>query len=187
MSATGKRVLVLCLAALLMPAAPLTAAQDDPRLPALFERLRTAQSEIEAVPIEALIWSIWSESADPESARLLQDGIGAMGRRAFPEAIDAFSAATRRQPSFAEAWNKRATVYYLIGDDRASVADIQRTLTLEPHHFGALSGLGLIYLRIGEPEAAIRSFEAALKIHPHLPGARAHIEMLKDEREGDPT
>lgn len=181
------KALLTLTALLAIGAAPVSAAQDDPRLPSLFGRLKAAPGEIEAAPIEAQIWSIWGETADPESARLLQDGIGAMGRRAFPEALDAFSAAGRRQPDFAEAWNKRATVHYLIGDDDASVADIRRTLALEPNHFGALSGLGLIYLKIGEADAAIRSFEAALAIHPNLPGAKAHIDMLKDERAGDPT
>lgn len=172
---------------LILSAGPAAADQSDPRLGALFERLAAAADAQAAEPVQAQIWSVWSETGDAENARLFASGTAAMERRAFPEAIDAFSALTRRAPDFAEAWNKRATVYYAIGDYRASVEDIKRTLALEPRHFGALSGLGLIYVTIGEPDAAIRSFEAALKIDPYLPGARAHVEMLRGEAEGDPT
>ena len=87
----------------------------------------------------------------------------------------AFDLLVQRQPNFAEAWNKRATLLYLMGDDAGSIADIGRTLALEPRHFGALSGLGLIDARNDRPEQALRSFEAALAIHPFLPGAKASI------------
>lgn len=168
-------------------AAPVMADQTDPRLEPLFEKLGDAADPQTAVPIESQIWSIWSETGDTEDARLYASGVAAMERRAFPEAVDAFSTLVARSPDFAEAWNKRATVYYAIGDYDASVADIRRVLTLEPRHFGALSGLGLIYVAIGEPSAAVRSFEAALQISPQLAGARAHVDMLKGEAEGDPT
>jgi tetratricopeptide (TPR) repeat protein len=93
----------------------------------------------------------------------------------------------RRSPNFAEGWNKRATVYFLLGDFDASVGDIERTLQLEPHHFGALSGLGQIYLALDREEAALKAFEAALVIDPHLVGVRAAVEGIKKKREGDPT
>ena len=99
----------------------------------------------------------------------------------------AFDLLVTRAPNFAEAWNKRATLLYLLGDDDGSVADVRRTLVLEPRHFGALSGLGLINARHGRPEAALHSFEAALAIHPFLPGARANVEALRQRLKGDPT
>lgn len=181
---SARRVAVVML---LAAAAPAAADQTDPRLAPLFDRLAEAPDARVALPLETQIWSIWGETRDTENARLFATGTAAMERRAFPEAIDAFSTLVGRDPMFAEGWNKRATVYYAIGDYRASVDDIRRVLALEPRHFGALSGLGLIYTAIGEPTAAVRSFEAALAIAPQLAAARAHVEMLKGEVEGDPT
>ncbi len=92
----------------------------------------------------------------------------------------------RLAPSSPEGWNRRATSRYLAGDFAGSVADIQRTLELEPRHFGALSGLGLIYSQLEDPERAVAAFEAALEINPHLPGARANIQHLRELLVGDP-
>ena len=75
-------------------------------------------------------------------------------------------------PEYAEAWNKRATVHFLLGNLADSIADVDVTLDLEPRHFGALSGLGQIELQLGDPAAALSAFEAALLMHPHLPGTR---------------
>ena len=99
----------------------------------------------------------------------------------------AFDLLVAREPGFAEAWNKRATLLYLVGDDDGSIADIQRTLALEPRHFGALSGLGLIFARQERPAQALHSLEAALAVHPQLPGGRARADELKEETAGDPT
>lgn len=178
------RIVIVLLLAI---AAPAAADQNDTRLGPLFDQLAKSTDRQAAQPLEAQIWSIWSETRDTENARLFASGTAAMERRAYPEAINAFTTLVGRDPKFAEAWNKRATVYFAIGDYSASVDDIRRVLALEPRHFGALSGLGLIYTAIGEPTAAVRSFEAALAISPHLAGARAHVEMLRGEVEGDPT
>ncbi len=87
-------------------------------------------------------------------------------------------------PAFAEAWNKRATVLYLMGRLDESVLDIQQTLALEPRHFGALSGLALIYDALEEPAAALRSLEAALAINPHLGGSKERIDQLREKVKG---
>jgi tetratricopeptide (TPR) repeat protein len=166
---------------------PVRADQDDPRLDALFGSLLAAPSAAAAQPIEAEIWAIWLEIDDSASARLLRQGSDAMARRLFPVAIRSFDRLVDRSPGFAEGWNKRATLHYLMGNDEASIRDIERTLALEPRHFGALSGLGLIMLRNDQPAAALRSFEAALDLHPNLPAARAHLEPLRDMVEGEPT
>lgn len=163
------------------------ADQDDPRLDDLFGDLRAATSAEAALPIEAEIWAIWLEIEDSASARLLRQGSDAMARRLFPIAVHSFNRLVDRSPGFAEGWNKRATLHYLMGDDEASIRDIEQTLALEPRHFGALSGLGLIMLRNDQPEAALRSFEAALDLHPNLPAARAHLEPLRVMVEGEPT
>ena len=171
---------------LLLVTGPVAARQDDRRLGPVFAVVKAASNAFDAAPVEAEIWTIWSETPDPQSAGLLSRAIEAMARRDHPAALEALNELVRREPDFAEAWNKRATLHYAIGDYRASVEDIRRTLALEPRHFGALSGLGLIYLAINEPAAAARSFEAALAIHPHLTGARANLERLKDELGGAP-
>jgi tetratricopeptide (TPR) repeat protein len=163
------------------------ADQDDPRLEGLFEQLAATGSAEVARAIEAEIWTIWLEIEDTASARLLRQGSDAMAMRLFPVAIHSFNRLIDRSPSFAEGWNRRATLHYLMGNDEASVRDIEQTLALEPRHFGALSGLGLIMLRNDQPAAALRSFEAALEVHPHLPAAEAHVEPLRQLLEGEPT
>jgi tetratricopeptide (TPR) repeat protein len=163
------------------------ADQDDPRLDGLFDQLAAAGSAEGARAIEAEIWAIWLEIEDTASARLLRQGSDAMARRLFPVAVHSFNRLIDRSPGFAEGWNRRATLHYLMGNDEASVRDIEQTLALEPRHFGALSGLGLIMLRNDQPAAALRSFEAALEVHPHLPAAEAHLEPLRQLLEGEPT
>jgi tetratricopeptide (TPR) repeat protein len=190
-AAHNRTMMRLALVALVLLAAlPCGAAradQDDPRLPALFARLKTVQSDDEARPIEALIWQIWSVSADDEVNGMMLRGVRAMGEGDPKQALPIFDAMVQRSPSFAEGWNKRATVFFLLGDFESSVGDIERTLQLEPHHFGALSGLGQIYLALDRDEAALKAFEAALAIDPHLVGIRAAIGAIKKKREGDPT
>ena len=163
------------------------ADQTDARLPALFDQLRAAPDATAAGAVEVQIWAIWSDTSDPVGAALLQRGEAAMAAGDLRTARAAFDLLVQRQPNFAEAWNKRATLLYLAGDDAGSIADIGRTLALEPRHFGALSGLGLIDARNDRPEQALRSFEAALAIHPFLPGAEASITVLRRQLDGDPT
>ena len=172
---------------LLLLAATARADQNDPRLGPLFERLKGAPGPIEAELVEGQIWRIWAEIPDPASRALYESGVAAMERKDLRAAREALDRLVAQAPGFAEAWNKRATLSYLTGDDAASIADIQRTLALEPRHFGALSGLGLVCLRLVRPECALAGFEAALAIHPFLPGARAHVLMLREQLKGDPT
>lgn len=185
---TAARVAALALAllgALAFPAA-VPAMQGDPRLEPLFAQLKAAPDLVVARELEARIWVIWGEGPDAEASAQLAAGSDAMARRAWPAALATFDRLIAAQPGFAEAWNKRATLYYLMGDYPRSVADIEHTLALEPRHFGALSGLGLIFMAVGRPEPAIRSFEAALAIHPYLQGARQHVEALRQQLGGAP-
>ena len=163
------------------------ADQSDARLDGLFERLKAATEPAEGKAIEVRIWDIWLRTDEPQAARLMAEGIEAMSRGAYADALDRFDRLVELAPGFAEAWNKRATVHYLMGNHAASVADIIRTLELEPRHFGALSGLGLIYLDLGESAAALRSFEAALAIDPHLEGVRERVEELRRRVRGQPA
>ena len=157
------------------------------RLDGLFERLQTTSSRTEAEAAQQQIWQIWIESDDCLANRLMQGGIQAMAARQHGLALQYFDRLVERAPEFAEGWNKRATVHYLMDDYEASVLDIERTLELEPRHFGALSGLGMIYDAIGKPAAALRSFEAAVAINPHLDGTRQRIDELRRQLRGSPT
>ena len=133
------------------------------------------------------IWQVWLESGNGAINRLMQQGVLAMNAQDYGTALQTFTRIVDQAPEFAEGWNKRATVYYLMGNWRASVRDIRRTLALEPRHFGALSGLGLIYEELDQPEAALRSFEAALAIHPKLRGGEARLRDLRRRALGEDT
>jgi tetratricopeptide (TPR) repeat protein len=169
-----------------MPPDAARSDQRDPRLTPLFARLQTTASDTEAQAVEQRIWLIWSESADSRVDLLMEEGVSAMAQRRLQAALERFDRMVEQAPEFAEAWNKRATVHYLLGNYRASVGDIQRTLDLEPRHFGALSGLGLIYDALEQPAAALRSFEAAVAINPHLGSIKARIGELRHELRGSP-
>lgn len=172
------RLVVLLLLATVLLAGPAGAGQKDPRLDGLFDKLRTTTDEAEAKVVELAIWQIWTESGDPATDSLMQLGLAAMQTRELPGALSLFDAVTARSPDFAEGWNKRATVLYMMGAPERAIEDVARVLTLEPRHFGALSGLGLIDLELKREDSAIAAFEQALKLNPHMPDARAHLEEL---------
>ena len=155
------------------------AAQDDPRLNDLFAELKTAQTMGDIAGIEAQIWHLWSLSSNAAIDRILAGGTAAMNHRQFDAALTSFNTVIELRPNFAEGWNKRATLYYLIGEYERSIADVERTLALEPRHFGALSGLGLVNLALERPAEAMAAFEAALAVHPHMPQAKNMIERLR--------
>lgn len=166
---------------------PAAADQQDARLDGLFERLQEARDPAEAQVVEQQIWGLWLESKDAAIDRLMQQGVVAMREQHYDTALRVFDRMVAQAPGFAEAWNKRATVHYLMGDWTASVVDIQRTLELEPRHFGALFGLGLIYDALEQPQAALRSFEATLDLNPHSESTRLKIEELRRQLQGRPT
>jgi tetratricopeptide (TPR) repeat protein len=180
-------VFTLLLAAVLgLVPSPATAAQDDPRLAALFKKLKGSISDGEARATEVQIWQIWIAHKNPEIEKLMRRGIAAFSANDRDAALDAFSGVVKYDKNFAEGWNKRATVEYALGDFEASVADIERTLALEPRHFGALSGLGQIYLALNKKPLALKAFRAALAIDPHLADVRHKVEELEKELEGSP-
>jgi tetratricopeptide (TPR) repeat protein len=180
----------LSLAAALLAGAAAGAAradQKDPRLEGLFYQLRTAGAALDGKRAESEIWQIWTEGVDEDSNILMWRGLVFMKRSDYAAALEVFAALTEKAPDFAEGWNKKATVEFMLDDYDASVRDIERTLALEPRHFGALSGLGQIYLTLGRKEAALKAFEAALAINPHLESLRTTVESLRKEIGGQPT
>ena len=155
------------------------AGQDDPRLDGLFSELKAAETMAAVAGIESQIWYIWSLSNDAAVDRILAGGTAAMNNRAYDAALTSFNTIIEMKPEFAEGWNKRATLYYLTGAFARSIADVERTLALEPRHFGALSGLGLINMALDRPAKALAAFEAALEVHPHMPHAKQMIKRLR--------
>jgi tetratricopeptide (TPR) repeat protein len=158
--------------------------QEDPRLEVLFGDLHAATDPGRIGLIEGTIWQVWGESGKPTVDLFYARGVQAMSTRNLDDALELFDTIVELDPEFAEGWNKRATVYFLMGEYAASIADVERTLALEPRHFGALSGLGMIYLRLDDPAGALDAFSRAIAVHPHLRGARAEIKRLEEIVEG---
>ena len=170
-------------AGLLCP--PAVARQDDPRLDELFAALSTTSDPARAQATVTRIWEVWYESGDERIDRFLSTGRSAMVGGDFPKALASFDQAIAMDPEYAEAWNHRATLYYLIGNLEASAHDAERTIELEPRHFGALSGLGLIDIRSGKLEKAIEWFERALAVNPHARNARENIDWARRQLDGE--
>src|SRR3569623_650788 len=165
----------------LLAGAGLAAAdQKDARLPDLFAQLKSAADPMKATGIEAKIWTIWLEANDPVIDQLMTEGSEAMVTAKFASALEMFNAIIARKPDFAEGWNKRATVYFLMGDYEKAIADIDRTLQLEPRHFGALSGLGMSNLKLGRDAAAADAFRRLINIDPLYPNAKRNLKLAQD-------
>jgi Tfp pilus assembly protein PilF len=146
-------------------------AWDLPFLDELFRRLALCDSA-EAGRTEDRIWDVWMDHPHEAAARVLDLATGDIAARRFDIAETRLTQLLRRAPDFAEAWHKRATLYYLLGRDAECLADIRRTLELEPRHFAAMLHFAEILLGVGAPAEARFAFHAALTVHPHLPRAR---------------
>jgi tetratricopeptide (TPR) repeat protein len=179
-------MMALAAALALAPLVPAFSAQDDPRLDRLFAQLKAAPADADTEALTDQIWRIWVASGRSDIDDLMTQGTRSLNLGDLPKALDRFAQIVTRAPDFAEGWNKRATVYYLLGNFDASVADIERTLVLEPRHFGALSGLGLIYMNLGREQAALRAFRKTLDINPHLPAIRERVDALTKKLKGEP-
>jgi len=161
------------------------AAQDDPRLDDLFLQLHETNEVAEAQLLQSYIWSIWIEAHDDELNAMMHRGTRAMQVGDLQQAISQFTSLIDVAPDYAEAWNKRATVYFMIGRYDESIADCMEVLDLEPRHFGALSGLGMIYSARDDSEAALHWFREALKQNPHMANIHQRVEELSREVEGE--
>ncbi len=149
---------------------------------ALVKTLRDSDEETRTAA-EAAIWGIWSRSGDAGVDELYKKGVEQMNFGAADEAIETFTVIIRKKPEFAEGWNKRATIYYSIGEFKKSLHDCDEVIKRNPLHFGALSGYGLIYAQMNQPERALGYFKRALKINPNMQGVARNIEQL--QKQGD--
>ena len=175
---------VLSAALCLFAAGHAVADQNDPQLDRLFAVLQTTDTPQEVALTVGLIWQIWYQTPDNEARELLADGNGAVQAGRLPLALEIFDELVEVAPDFAEAWNRRATVNYLMGNYAASIADCERVLALEPRHFGALRGLAEMRRLRGEDELALEAFERALEVNPHQDGSRAAADALRKKLQG---
>ena len=150
----------------------------------LFGALKAAPDDTSAKAIEDRIWAVWTE-ANSETANLLMSRAKkAADDKDYDLAVRMLSSIIEMKPDFTEAWNRRATVYFMKKDYANSLADISKVLQREPRHFGALSGLGLIMQEIGDDKRALDAYRKALDVYPRLKGMDEKVKNLKEKVEG---
>ena len=160
------------------------AAARDAHLDALFARLSMEDAN-DWEHVQNEINSIWNDSGSDSMNLLARRADKAMAAKDYDTALLHLDDLTRLAPDFAEGWNKRATLFFLQEDYGPSLEDIAHTLRLEPRHFGALSGLGIILDRLGDSAGALEAFRRAYRLHPNLEGAQEGIKKLTREVEGE--
>jgi len=147
-------------------------------MPQLSQALRDGDPLVRAFAENAM-WRVWSRSGDDTVDQLFAIGVEQMGARLGEAAVETFTEVIRRRPQFAEGWNKRATVYYLLGEYEKSLADCDEVMKRNPYHFGALSGYGMIYLKLDRPAKALEYLQQALRLNPNLESVQHTVEVLK--------
>ncbi|MGB8818738.1 MAG: tetratricopeptide repeat protein [Rhizobiaceae bacterium] len=150
----------------------------------MFIELRRAKSEAAAGGVAERIKERWDNSGSATVDLLMQWAGEAMDRKDWAAAQDFLDQVVVLKPDFAEGWNRRATMHYLAGNFPKSMADIERTLALEPRHFGALSGMAIIFLEIGKKEPALAAYKRVLEIYPQMREAQKQVGDLEDELTG---
>ncbi len=148
-------------------------------LDTLFIKLRDATDPTAIQSLEAAIWEQWVMVPDMSQRAIMMRGMAEMQQHELKTSIETFTHLIEVAPDLSEAWNKRATAHWLMGNFPASLADICETVKREPRHFGAYSGLGMIRAEMGENARAVAAFELARKWNPHIAGIESEIERLK--------
>lgn len=180
-----RRFLRVTAFAILIGGMPSHADQNNPELDVLFDRLNDPFDLVEAAGITQQIWQNWYQSDIPAVTDLMKRGARSMRYADYQQAEGYFTQVIEIAPQFAEGWNRRATVYYLMGEYQLSTDDVAKTLDLEPRHFGALTGQGLVYLQLERSNLALQYMQRALQANPHLPNLKENIKaiqkIIKDE------
>lgn len=167
-------------AGLLLLIAGAAEAADPARAERIDQLLKALQTDdgSKAPEITRKLWHEWSQSGSPSHDLLLIRGKRAMQAGAYEKALEHLTDLIRLAPDFAEGWNARATVWFLMDDYPNALADVAEVLQREPRHFGAIEGMALIFERLNQEEKAYAAWQAALKINPHLPAASEAVERL---------
>jgi tetratricopeptide (TPR) repeat protein len=150
----------------------------------LFGALKAAPDEASAKAVEARIWAIWLQTSSDTAALLMMRAKAAMDGQQPEVAIKLLDSVIKLRPDYVEAWNRRATLYYLQNDYARSLADLQQVLAREPRHFGALAGLGMIMQDLGDDTHALEAFRKALAINPYLEKVPELVKQLTEKVEG---
>ncbi|MCA1907480.1 MAG: tetratricopeptide repeat protein [Magnetospirillum sp.] len=187
------RILVTLMAFILLGASTACSPKTAPHVPDqasldhLFERLHLATSDQEARLIEATIRHAWIANARPEARKLMGQAITLVHHGELEAAEQVLDRVVEQAPTMVAAWNLRATIRYAQDDTTQALSDIAVTLKLEPRHFGAWAGLGLIMLEQGHKQAALRAFETALRFNPHMTDLWDDVHQLRQELSGIPA
>lgn len=169
-----------------LPEAPAKLPKVDrtKNLDFLFGALKAAPDEVSAKHVEARIWAIWLQTPSDTAALLMARAKTAVEAKKIEVAIKLLDSVIKLRPDYIEAWNRRATLYYMQNDYGRSLADIQQVLIREPRHFGALAGLGMIMQEVGDEKRALEAYRKALAVNPHLEKIPDQVKALTEKVEG---
>jgi tetratricopeptide (TPR) repeat protein len=157
------------------------------RLDDLFASLKRESNEVKAARIASLIQLQWQNSGSATVDLMMGWAAKAMEEKKYSVALDFLDQVVVMKPDYAEGWNRRATLHFMMNDYGRSMADIQKTLTLEPRHFGAMAGMAAILKDTGRKEAALQAFERVLTVYPMMREAQKQAGELADELTGQRT
>jgi tetratricopeptide (TPR) repeat protein len=175
---------LFCALTLTLGSAWAAKAPDTPSLDELFGQLSKSQSQQTARLLEQQIYQVWLQSGSDSVDLLMTRALEAMNGDDYETAEHLLTAIVDISPSYAEAWNKRAMLYFVQDKYEEAIVDLEQTLRLEPRHFAALAGLGKIFEEYGQKRRALEVYRKALEIHPYLEGVSKEIERLAPEVEG---
>ena len=147
----------------------------------LFGQLRQADDEKSVKLLENAIQALWLRSGSPTADLLMKQAGDAMGEQQYGAALVILDTVVEQHPDFAEGWNRRATLHFLRGDFTSSLSDIDQVLSLEPRHYGALSGQGAIFKKRGDGRKALRALRRARTVNPRLKNVNERIRELEQE------
>lgn len=150
----------------------------------LLGALKAAPDEASAKHVEGRIWALWNQTTSDTTALLMARTKVAMDGKKFDVALKLLDAVVKLKPDHVEAWNRRATIYYLQNDYTRALGDIEQVLAREPRHFGALAGLGMIMQELGDDRRALDAFRKALAVNPHLDKVPDLVKTLSEKVEG---
>lgn len=199
-------VFAVCTAFFLSTVSSLPAAADDPlkdalsknelskeagpqtraqHLDKLFTDLKRERNEKSAERIANRVWAQWNQSGSASIDLMMQWSQKAIGEQKFDVALDFLDQVVTLQPAYAESWNRRATVHFMMKNYQKAMADIEQTLELEPRHFGAISGMAQIFSDTGRKEQALRAWQRALDVYPMMRNAQNQVATLSEELAGE--